>query len=151
MVGIVRGEASCCPVEDQHTILDEVGKVFIDSTLIQGNQEFYFVIDGMDWFVFYPYLVEIVPASDSRFDVLVYEDEIAMTDENLSHDEADGLHALARLAPNTDTHIHAHKASLPFIVRKKSPEMWGSNDSRDGAIHAHSNSSDSYFEGRGII
>jgi len=86
----------------------------IDDASIQGNQEFYFIADGMDRFFLDPYLIKVMPASDSGFDVLIDEDVIAMTGENLSHDETDGLHALARLPSDTDTHIHSHGTPLSF-------------------------------------
>jgi hypothetical protein len=112
---IIRCETGLWSVEDQQTILDHVRKILINGTLVQGNQEVYFIADGMDRFIFDPYLIKVMPTSDSGFDILIYEDVIAMTGENLSHDEADGLHALARLASDTDTHIHSHRGSLSVV------------------------------------
>lgn len=36
----------------------------IDGSLIQGDEEIYFVADGKDGLIFYPYLIIIVPVPD---------------------------------------------------------------------------------------
>jgi hypothetical protein len=88
--------------------------------MVKGDQEIGFFPDSLDRSIFDPDIHKAVPAPDSRFHILRDEDVIAVSREDLSSDGADGLHALAGLASDPDTHIYSHRLPL-FLMSGLTP------------------------------
>src|SRR5512136_2206761 len=80
-----------------------------------------FVADGLNGSVFNSYLVEIVASANSRFDVLMDKDVIAVVGKDLPKDKTDRLHSLTRLPANADRHVKTHNVLLQRDLSRLDP------------------------------